>query len=255
MTARKPAADPARRGRLSPQRVRSTTFSRAPLGRRGFLEDEVRLFLARVAEDVASGDAENARLREENNRLKTALRQWQSEQAEQRSRELYEPPLPTVQAVNVLSAAQQQADAYIAQAQEYSRQLTLHAREQAEAILHEAQRRAAEAAERAALHYRRRAGDRYTAEIEELERRAAWLRTFAHAVQVQMRAASDAFSREVGKLTELPLPETPGPPDVDSLAPDDLTTLGPVVQHEGVGENVFAEPGNPETSPMRDGRS
>jgi DivIVA domain-containing protein len=192
---------------LTPDRVRSTVFSRAALSRRGYSEEEVRGFLGRIAEEIAAADAEKARLREEINRLKIAMREWQSKQADQRTRSL-----PSVEAVNVLSAAQQQADAYVAQAQEYCRQLTEHTRQQADAIMLEAQKRASVAAEQAAYSYRRQAGAHYTAEIEELERRATWLRTFVQAVQVQMRAASEAFSREVEKLAEPSLPESPSQP-------------------------------------------
>jgi vacuolar-type H+-ATPase subunit H len=76
-------------------------------------------------------------------------------------------------AVQVLSAAQQQADSMIAQAQDYARRVTEHARQQYEDVLRSAQVQAQEEAERAVQHYRARAGAQYAAEFEELERRLA----------------------------------------------------------------------------------
>ena len=71
--------------RLPRRRSGAVRFSRAPLGRRGISEDEVSQFCVRVAEEVSRLEAENATLRTENDRLKTALRQWQSEQASKRA--------------------------------------------------------------------------------------------------------------------------------------------------------------------------
>ncbi|PRY00879.1 DivIVA domain-containing protein [Allonocardiopsis opalescens] len=194
--------------RLSPEQVRAQEFGRTSLGRRGLNEDEVRQFLHRVAEEIAAGDAEKLSLRSDLERLRdrfratkdTGKRDSDDEQPQQQ-----QPRRPSAEAVNVLAAAQQQADAYIAQAQDYARRVTVQAREQAELTLREAQERAEEAADEAGRVYRAQAGERYAAELEEMERRVAWLKTFCHAVQVQMQAASDAFAKEIGRLGELSL--------------------------------------------------
>jgi hypothetical protein len=77
-------------------------------------------------------------------------------------------------------------------------------RQQAERVLRDAQERADVASEAAAHDYRYTSGGGYAAELEEMERRVAWLRAFCHAIQVQLNAATDAFSREVDKLAHFP---------------------------------------------------
>jgi DivIVA domain-containing protein len=190
--------------RLTPDEVRTMRFSRTPLGRRGLSEDEVRTALVRVAEDMSSSDAEKAALRAEVSRLRDYFRRHHPE-----AKVIEHDHRPRAEAVNILSQAQQQADAYVAQALEYGRQVTAQARHQAEDLLQDAQRRAEAAAESAAHEYRRQAGHQYAAQIEELERRSAWLRTFAKAVQVQMQSATDAFSREIEKVAAAPIPPSP----------------------------------------------
>ena len=66
---------------LWPSQVRSRRFSRVGLGRRGVDPAEVAVFLDRVAGDLARAYAEVASLREQNERIKAALRDWQSRQA------------------------------------------------------------------------------------------------------------------------------------------------------------------------------
>lgn len=62
--------------RLTPQRVLAVYFR--PSWRRGVDGDEVRAFVCRVAEEVHLLHRELAALREENARLKGALRDWQT---------------------------------------------------------------------------------------------------------------------------------------------------------------------------------
>ena len=186
--------------RLTPDHVRSMRFSRTPIGRRGLAEDEVRAALSGIAEDMATSDAEKAALRAEVSRLRNYFRENHPEAKVVE----HDDRRPRAEAVNILSQAQQQADAYVAQALEYGRQVTSQARHQAEELLRDAQRRAEAASESAAHEYRRQSGTQYAAQIEELERRVAWLKTFAKAVQVQMQSATDAFSREIEKVAAAP---------------------------------------------------
>jgi DivIVA domain-containing protein len=190
---------PSFRRILTPERIRSVTFSKSPLGRRGVDPDEVELFQRRLAEEIAAGEAENARLRAEVDRL----RNWYRSHGENVDPSLL-PLQVDVNAVNLLSEAQLQAEAYIAQAEAHSRRVTVEARQQATVILQDAQQRAEDAAHQAAHVYRASSGEGYTAELEEMERRLAWLRTFCHAVQVQLHAAAEAFSQEIDKLSRIP---------------------------------------------------
>lgn len=176
---------------LTPERIRSVIFSKSPLGRRGVDAEEVELFQRRLAEEIAAGEAENARLRAEVDRL----RDWYRSHGENVDPALL-PIQVDVEAVNLLSEAQLQAEACIAQAEAHSRRVISGARQHAEALLRDAQQRAEAAAQEAVQAYRARAGGKHTAEIEEMERRLAWLRAFCHAVQVQLHATSNAFAQE-----------------------------------------------------------
>lgn len=188
--------EPVRRV-LTPERIRSVSFSKSPLGRRGVDADEVELFQHRLAEEIAAGEAENQRLRAEIVRL----RDWYRSHGQNVDPAML-PAQADVTSVNLLSEAQLQAEAAIAQAEAHCRQLAGEARRQASEMLREAEQRAEVAAQDAARSYRDTAGEDRTAEIEEMERRLAWLRAFCQAVQVQLHAASDAFAQEVDKMAQ-----------------------------------------------------
>lgn len=117
------------RQRLTAQQVREATFERLPLGRRGLDETEVLAFLERIAEEIATRDAELNRLIDENRRLKHAVREWH------RRQEGYDP-------AELLARAQQQVDAQIAQAEEYSREREEEATRLYDQIVNEARERA-----------------------------------------------------------------------------------------------------------------
>lgn len=186
------------RQRLTPDRVRNKAFSRTKLGHRGFSEDEVRAFLYRIAEDMANGDMEKADLRAEVERLKN----WYKDRGTDVGA-TGQPPRLNVDAVNLLSRAQQTADAQIAEAEDYARRLVRQARQQYEDMLQEAQQQAEAAANQAVSVYR--SSDGYqSVEAEELERRIAYLRTFAEVTQVQLRAVLEGLTHEVNKLGNLP---------------------------------------------------
>ncbi|MBB5112206.1 DivIVA domain-containing protein [Micromonospora echinospora] len=70
---------------LRPWQVRERTFSSTPLGRRGLDPEQVREFLDLVAGDLATVYDALAESRRETDRVKDALRRWQSEQARARA--------------------------------------------------------------------------------------------------------------------------------------------------------------------------
>lgn len=188
--------------RLTPERVRKMQFTRTQIGRRGLAEDEVTLFLERVAEDIAARDAEDASMRAMVLHYQNTLADWRAEYREPQGR-TGTGAVPNVEAVNILSRAQQEADSYVAQTQAYCRRLAVDARDHAQQILTEAQAQAEEAANRAVQGYRARSGDTYTPEFEELERRLAWARTFLsslESVEAQLRTAREALSYEFDRL-------------------------------------------------------
>ncbi|XVQ84515.1 DivIVA domain-containing protein [Microbispora siamensis] len=199
MTAEMPWGSPAgERQPLTPDRVRKQEFTRTSLGRRGYSEDEVRSFLYRVAEDMAASDKEKADLRAYIDRMK----QWYKEHG--MNPEQAAPQTLHVDAINILSRAQQTADAQIAEAEDYARRIVSQARQQYEELLMEAQRQAEEAANQAVGAYRASGNGLQSAEAEELERRIAYLRTFADVTQVQLRAVLEGLAHEVDKLGHVP---------------------------------------------------
>ncbi|TDC72882.1 DivIVA domain-containing protein [Micromonospora sp. KC606] len=69
---------------LRPWQVRERRFRRTRIGRRGLDPDEVARFLDQVAGDLASLYEALARSRQETDRIREALRRWQSEQSQAR---------------------------------------------------------------------------------------------------------------------------------------------------------------------------
>lgn len=67
--------------RLDPHRVRAMIFRRASLPRRGLDPTAVYAFAARVAAELEARERDLAVVRAENIRIKTALRDWQSQMA------------------------------------------------------------------------------------------------------------------------------------------------------------------------------
>jgi len=211
---------------LSPDRVRAWDFSRSGVGRRGYNIDEVRLFLTRMAEELAGADREKAALRAEVRRLRNYYREHNVDVdgtgtaaagaagagAGAGVAASNGPPAqddgPTLAAISLMSQAQQAADAQVAQAEEYARRLVRQARQQYEDMLREAADQAAAAAERAGVAYQAseegQAGGDDASHNEALERRIAWLRTFAEVTEVQLRSVLEALTREVDKLGDLP---------------------------------------------------
>ncbi|MEW2383075.1 DivIVA domain-containing protein [Micromonospora sp. NPDC047707] len=74
---------------MRPWQVRERRFRSTPLGRRGLDPREVGEFLDRVAGDLAAVYDALARSRRETDRVKDALRRWQSEQARARNERGY----------------------------------------------------------------------------------------------------------------------------------------------------------------------
>ncbi|MFI7587801.1 DivIVA domain-containing protein [Spongisporangium articulatum] len=226
------------RSRLSPEIVRQTDFPRTQLGRRGYNEADVERFRNRVIMELVSGAQEKAELRQEIQRLRdyyrrqgvdpVAAQEGAREGTRARRREAAAHNqaaenqaggpssadlVPTVEAVNVMSRAQQVADQHVAQAEDYARRLVANAREQYEEILVQAHETAerAEAEVRAAEEERAmllarsinsdgRLDPGEVENLRELASRLAYMRTFAQVTQVQLRSILDALSDELGQL-------------------------------------------------------
>jgi DivIVA domain-containing protein len=182
--------------------VNNARFSMTSLTRRGYQPDEVHRFLERVADELASRDQREAALRTDAEKLKEALRSWQSQQNSQRLQSPT-PTTPTSTAVNLVSQAQQQAESYVNQAQHYSRQIIAQARSQASELMRQTQERAREDADRAVAQYRRDHDGRRDHEAEDRIRQLVRARSFLEAVEVaeeQLRLTREGLEQEVAKL-------------------------------------------------------
>ena len=83
----------SRLARLHPDQVRRFRFRRTRLGRRGLDEDQVYAFVRAVIDDLTAREAAEASLRDENARLKRALRDWQSSVARSAARKVNAGPM------------------------------------------------------------------------------------------------------------------------------------------------------------------
>jgi DivIVA domain-containing protein len=193
MTTEQSAPGPRER-RLSPGDVRAVDFARGTMLRPGYNDVEVDRFLDRVAEELASLHAEKAELRDELNVLR--------EQAA--GAEAVAPP--SEQAVRILATAQQTADSYVAEAEDFSRQMTADARSQYEEALRRARENAGQiiqAAQEAAARMVGGSGQPVPAEVgerataQDLEDQVAYLKAFAQACRVQLRAYLEALLVDV----------------------------------------------------------
>src|SRR5487761_1546842 len=159
---------------MTPESVRSATFTPSRLGRRGLDEAEVRAFCADVSDGLGRLMNDNSMLQAEVMRL-----------LEGKGRSGIQPEDGHVQAVYVLSKAQQTADRYVADAQEYSRELAEAARLRRDEILGEAKMRASMILEEAhnsgskAAEAARNAHDPLPDERQELQAEIAYLRTYS----------------------------------------------------------------------------
>jgi DivIVA domain-containing protein len=191
--------------RLTPEVVQSVSFRPARLGRRGFDEEHVRAFCRQVEAELVMLLNERTALQEEVARLRRRVLGMNGESPAFGYREDAH-----IQAVGILSRAQQTADHYVAEAQEYSRYLAedarrrrdeilAEARSDAERVLAQAHQEASSAARSAlaapvapAAAVGPADGDR-----RELEAELAYLRTYSEVYRTHLRAYLDALLRNV----------------------------------------------------------
>jgi cell division septum initiation protein DivIVA len=182
---------------LTPERVRLAAFTPARLGRRGLDESEVRSFCEWVSDGLRQLLNDNSMLQAEVLRLRGRLLDGEGNHGVQ-------PEDAHVQAVHVLSMAQQTADRYVADAQEYSRELAGDARMRRDEIVREAKVRASMILEQAHTSASEAAGAvRATrdpvpaAERQELQAEIAYLRTFSDVCRTHLRAYMESLTRSI----------------------------------------------------------
>ncbi|HEY7147136.1 MAG TPA: DivIVA domain-containing protein [Streptosporangiaceae bacterium] len=186
--------------RLTPGKVQAVAFPAARLGRRGYDEEHVRAFCGQVEAELVRLLNEKTALEEEVQRLRQRVLggTGPDDGAGYRREDAH------IQAVRVLSKAQQTADSYVADAQDYSRQLAHDARRRRDEILAEARTHAAHVMEEAHSQASTAAAAAMSGPAEvpaadrrELEAELAYLRTFCDVYRTHLRAYLDALLRNV----------------------------------------------------------
>jgi DivIVA domain-containing protein len=180
--------------RLTPADVRNVRFTPGTRRSPGFDEEEVSRVLNRVAEELSRLITEKAELRDQVNQLREQLSGVRT------------PEPPSEQAVRILATAQQTADNYVAEAEEFSRQMTSDARAQYEERLREARENAGAIIQAAQEAATRMATEGLPAGTpigeggptpEQLEEQVNYLKAFGQAVRVQLRSYLEALLADV----------------------------------------------------------
>lgn len=205
-----PAAIAGTVARLAPGEVQSAAFPRAPLGRRGLDEDHVRAFLKQVEMELTQILKERAGLADEVARLRRHVAAGSAGELPREDAH--------IQAVRILAQAQQTADAYVADAERYSRELAGEARRHRQEILADANSRAElilrEAHEKAAIAADDAARSLPAAppgERHEMEREIAYLRTYSDVYRRHLRAYLEALLRNVDEWEQSESHSLPSP--------------------------------------------
>jgi DivIVA domain-containing protein len=186
---------------MSPQDIRGAIFSTTRRGRRGVDENEVREFCDKIADQMTQALNQRTALEAEVRRLRDRVLGVRGETAGAA------PDEAQAQAVNVLTMAQRTADRYVADAQDYSRELAQDAHLRHDEILREAQVRAsiildeAHAAAQAAADMvpasreTGLSGDGTVPPGSDAE--LAYLRAFSQVCRTHLRAYLDSLSKSI----------------------------------------------------------
>ena len=226
---------------LTPADLHNVRFTRASMLHPGYVESEVDRVLARVAEELGRLYSEKAALRDQVRSLQAQIDG------------VVIPEAPSEQAVRILSSAQQTADNYVAEAEEFSRQVTSEARAEYEEQVRRARENAGaiiQAAQEAAakLGGGSLAGaDVPTRSVAELEEQVAYLKAFGQACRVQLRAYLEALLSDVesewGRADPAALPQ--GPPQAPPRPPAQRSGRdGGAPPSTSFESNTVAQPGD-----------
>ncbi|GAA4973278.1 DivIVA domain-containing protein [Kineococcus glutinatus] len=192
--------------RLTPADVDSVRFSRGNLVN-GYRASEVDKFLDRVQHELVRLATDKAELRAQVRNLQ-----------EQAGLHDAVPENPTAHAVRILSAAQQTADQYVADAEVYSRRLAIEARERYEAVVQEASEQATAIMQKAELEAATAVGTGRHRTVEDLQEQVVYLQAFGKAFRTQLKSYLEALLADLDSEWRRSDPATyPAPPPAPSL--------------------------------------
>ena len=196
--------------RLTPDDVQSASFPLSRLGRRGFDEDHVRVFLQEVERELVTLLNEKVSLFNEVERLRRRIIAGMKSGGSDGV--LFGREDAHVHAVRILSNAQLTADRYVADAQAYSHRLTEEARSRRDEILSEAQQHADMVLEEAQTRAREAAlatlnappmapqmAPQMEADRSALRAELAYLRTFGEVYRTHLRAYTEGMLRSIAE--------------------------------------------------------
>jgi DivIVA domain-containing protein len=205
--------------RLTPDGVQAVSFRSAHLGRRGLDEEHVRAFCHQVQDELGRLLSERTALQEEVRRLRRRILGHPGEDDGVGSSRAD----AHLQAVSILHRAEQTADHYVAEAQEYSRHLAQDAERRRDDILAEASEHANRMMDKAHYEAGQAAQAALAAQMalaaqaalaapvagaappedrRELEAELAYLRTFSDVYRTHLRASLDALIRDISELEQ-----------------------------------------------------
>ncbi|PWR07781.1 cell division protein DivIVA [Micromonospora acroterricola] len=196
--------------RMTADRVRRWEFGTASFGRRGYDNADVDRFRVQVADELDLLATQVANLRAENERLNDRVELHRHGVIPSTGAAA---KVPAAKEVNLLSAAQREAEQIIAQAHDYARRVAEYARVQYESYMQAAAEEAKQEAERAVTNYRSSAGSSFDDTVATREA----LRIFGEMMVSHMQAAArhlDDGSEQLARTMDRIAKETPGAPFV-----------------------------------------
>ncbi|WP_232534209.1 DivIVA domain-containing protein [Plantactinospora sp. KBS50] len=201
--------------RLTADRARRWTFEQTSLTRRGYDPRAVDAFRIQVADELDVLAGQIANLRAENERINNQVELYRHGVIPSQRSEG-----PGAKEVNLLSAAQREAEQIIAQAHDYARRVADYARVQYEAYVQAAVEDARREAEQAVENYRATAGPEFTesaAMQEALRIYGEMMISHMEAAAKHLHDGSEHLSRTMDKLARdgaQPAVAGPGNPSV-----------------------------------------
>ena len=189
--------------RLTPEEVQSKAFPMSRLGRRGYDEEHVQVFLRAVHAEFLRLVNERASLWQEVQRLRRRI--ITGEAGGDPQKVLFGEADAHVHAVQILSTAQVTADRYVADAQAYSSRVTEEARLRRDAIVREAQQHSdliledahARAREAAVSALNVTAPPQTDRERRAAQAELAYLRTYSDVYRAHLRAYTEGVLRGI----------------------------------------------------------
>jgi DivIVA protein len=179
--------------RLTPEYLQQVSFPPARLGKRGVDEAYVRVFCEWVEGEITRLLNEKTALEQELWRLRDRVREADASQPEDAH----------VQAVYILSRAQEMADKYVANAQDFSRDVAADARRRREEIVAEARAGAVVLAAPVPAPEPATPEPAASQRREDLESELAYLRTFSRVCRTHLRAYLESLTRSIDEWEQV----------------------------------------------------